>query len=896
MNCLDDVLQGKQGNYIAPFFWQHGEDEKVLRDYMKVIYEANIRAVCIESRPHPDFCGEKWWKDMDALLDEAKRLGMKIWILDDSHFPTGFANGDVKNAPAELHHQYMVYRSLEMCGPAKYLEIEIEEYMKPEAFCEQEFMDDELLAVLGCKVGEEGKLGIPFDLTSQIKDGILRFGLEDGYWKIFIVYLTRNAKGRNDYINFMDKDSCRLLLDAVYEPHYEHYKEYFGTVIAGFFSDEPPVGNVDGYIPSGKIGNPEQILPWSKIAGQKLAEKFGSDNWKRYIPFLWADASDDRAQANIRNAYMDMVTELVEECFSRQNGKWCEEHGVEYIGHMLEDGDGNSDLGPSMGHFFRGLFGQHMAGIDNIGRGVMLGGQNCLRSWSSSCSDEAGFYHYLLGKMGVSHAAIDRKKKGRCMCENFGAYGWQTGTKAMKYMTDHFMVRGVNFFVPHAFSPAPFPDPDCPPHFYAHGENPLYRAFGKLMAYTNRVCHLINGGRACPDVAILYNANGKWAGEALSNIQAAKELTQAQLDFHVIPSDVFDSEKEYETFFDGKKLVVNQNEYNALIISGCNYLEFHAAKFAEKAIEAGYPVLFTEYLPKGIIGAAEEENQKFRELVKKCVVAEKWDLGSTVKKMIRPEITLDGTSFENLTVYHYQNGCHVYLLMNEETDKSFIGTVYVKTKGKALRYYPWENEIVWAEAEQMEDGSKVKLEIKPLELCVLIFEESTIRRETRMEIKPLSEKVTELFSFQVTRVEARGYHGLQLDKEQLYQGEIIEAPFEGMQKRYPDFSGYYFYETEVMLDLKSDYWLEIEDVSEAAEVFVDDTSAGMLLQKPFAFHLPSDRARERCKIRIETATTLERRLHSRGVDTKSMSASQPLSPTGILGKVIIKEVKNDTCQ
>lgn len=77
------LQKGEGGNYIFPFFWQHGETETVLREYMKVIHEANIGAVCVESRPHPDFCGEQWWHDMDIILEEAKRYGMKVWILDD---------------------------------------------------------------------------------------------------------------------------------------------------------------------------------------------------------------------------------------------------------------------------------------------------------------------------------------------------------------------------------------------------------------------------------------------------------------------------------------------------------------------------------------------------------------------------------------------------------------------------------------------------------------------------------------------------------------------------------------------------------------------------------------------------------------------------------------------
>lgn len=55
------------------------------------------------------------------------------------------------------------------------------------------------------------------------------------------------------------------------------------------------------------------------------------------------------------------------------------------------------------------------------------------------------------------------------MCELFGAYGWSEGNRLCKWLADYMLVRGVNHFVPHAFDAAPFPDADCPPHFYAHG-------------------------------------------------------------------------------------------------------------------------------------------------------------------------------------------------------------------------------------------------------------------------------------------------------------------------------------------------------------------------------------------------------------------------------------------
>ncbi len=80
-------------NHIFPLLWMRGEDESILRNEIQKIHECGIGAVCVEARPHEVFCKAGWWHDMDIVIDEAKKHDMKIWILDDKHFPTGYANG-----------------------------------------------------------------------------------------------------------------------------------------------------------------------------------------------------------------------------------------------------------------------------------------------------------------------------------------------------------------------------------------------------------------------------------------------------------------------------------------------------------------------------------------------------------------------------------------------------------------------------------------------------------------------------------------------------------------------------------------------------------------------------------------------------------------------------------
>ena len=167
------LLEGKGGNYIFPFFWQHGETEEVLRTYMRVIHEANIGAVCVESRPHPDFCGEQWWHDMDIILEEAKKYGMKVWILDDSHFPTGYANGAMKDQPLELYRQSITCRQYKgTCGETMMIpkaELEVAEPFEPNMMekmmthnsadgATKQFADDRMLGVYAIRQDGAGRI------------------------------------------------------------------------------------------------------------------------------------------------------------------------------------------------------------------------------------------------------------------------------------------------------------------------------------------------------------------------------------------------------------------------------------------------------------------------------------------------------------------------------------------------------------------------------------------------------------------------------------------------------------------------------------------------------------------------------------------------------------------
>lgn len=885
---IEKLLHHKGGNYILPFFWQHGEDEATLRQYMRVIYESNIRAVCVESRPHPDFCGPQWWHDMDIILDEARKRDMKVWILDDSHFPTGYANGTLKNAPLELHRQSIVCRMID-CNQKASIKISGKMLAHPlpskktlvERMVELRgrkpqptFDDDHLLGVYAIRLDCEGQPDV-VDLSDQGKAGAFVWAVPTGRWRVYILHLSRNFGPHRDYINMMDPESCRLLIDAVYEPHYARYKTDFGKTIAGFFSDEPELGNGHLYQFDNYLGT-DQDLPWSRPLETALNQTMGED-FPKLLPLLWENDADERVTARVRYAYMDAVTRLVETSFSRQIGDWCRAHGVEYIGHLIEDNNQHARTGSSLGHFFRGLAGQHMAGVDVVTRQVLPQEKVDLKRGPLGTYDSE-FYHFALAKLGSSHAAIDPIKKGRAMCEIFGNYGWSEGVRLEKYLADHFLVRGINHYVPHAFSPKKFPDPDCPPHFYADGHDPQYRHFGYLMAYMNRICELINDGRRVSPAAILYHAEAEWTGGSYMLTQKpARLLAEHQIDFDILPQDVFLEKERYHTEI-GKTLCVNGNTYRVLIVPTTRFITEAFARAAIELHEAGFPVWFLDDLPRGICTSLNStREQELLERLQACTVIPIENLLDQLLSHRIPDFSITPASrWMRSLHYRYADGGELYFFVNEGTEV-YRGAAQLKSSGVCYAYNAWDNRLEKIHARQDSENTWVDLEIEPLKSLLVVFD-STMPDETMVEpVKAAGERISLNDGWIRTTCPAKDYPNFQ-------KPGAINLP-DSLAREQPKFSGFVRYERQFQLHEREEVVvLEITDAHEGVEVFVNGQSAGVQIVPPFRFDITHLVREGENSLRIEVATTLERQVGRRGL-LGWLLTPRPSALSGITGDV-----------
>lgn len=879
---IQTLLEGHEKNHMMPFFWQHGEDEATLRKMMAAIDGANCGAVCVESRPHPDFCGPKWWEDMDVILDEARKRNMKVWILDDSHFPTGFANGAVLEAPPELCRKNIFCNTAVIDDTADTSEYNLRELglldaPKPEGLSPMEaafiskpparvFDDDRIVSAVAISESKE-----EIDLLEYIDGERLHWQKPQGSFTIRVVTESGNSGYHRDYINMLDPDSCRLLIDAVYEPHFEHYADDFGKTIVGFFSDEPELGNGFLYNKGNVLGS-RQDLPWCRELSDTLEKSLGQ-NWRNQLYRLWQQ-DESNETAKVHYVYMDAVTKLVRENFSQQIGEWCREHGVKYIGHVIEDDGQHCRTGSSLGHYFRSLRGQDMAGIDDIGGQVLPQGEDQPTVNHMRQPRNGEFYHYGLAKLAQSAAAIEPEKNGDAMCEIFGNYGWQEGVRLEKYLADHFLVRGINYFVPHAFSGKDFPDSDCPPHFYAHGHNPLYRHFGELVTYMNRIATLTESGKHSVSVAVLYHGESEWCdANAMPFEKPLRTLYDNNIDCHVLPADIFSEAEQYGTSLQNP-LKVNDRIYQAFIVPSCSRIPASAANGLARLVESGLPVLFVDRKPCGTC----EGKEGLPEALENCQTVSLSHLAETVRNLGIAAPTLVPAS-DRIRILRIDGDTTMYLFVNEAAE-TYLGEIFLpQENGNCFIYDGWFNHCEPADAISENNGIRLSVTIEPLKSKVVVFGDCT----APLYHAPKIAEEIKLTGWKRSVCEGAEYPN--------FSGETAVSIPDDLAQEQPEFSGFVRYETEFSLEKATTLRLVIEDAAEGVEVFLNGESSGIQIAAPYCYDLEGKDGIN--SLVIEVATTLERQCYPLLEGYRKMLASPPVCGSGLTGEVKLYIAKQD---
>ncbi|MEO0017501.1 MAG: hypothetical protein RLZZ522_784, partial [Verrucomicrobiota bacterium] len=290
----------------GPLYWLHGTETKAeLENELNRVAEGGNGSFTAEARPHNDWLGEGWYRDLDICLAAAKKHDLQMWIFDDYWWPSQMMGGRV---PAAYGSKVLAAAAATVTGPGHHA---------AEGCAGQKF-----IAVLAGREMADGAVdgSTLVDLAGSIRDGKLAWEVPAGKWKVMtFTWAFKGAVGNQQKYISVDgasPDCVDWFIQTVYQPHYNRYKEDFGKTIAGYFYDEP-----------------ETQGDWGSDLPKWMAEH-GIDLKKSLVAYKFKLAGDEQAAG--RYSFLDAFAESWGRTMYGGMTRWCREHHVVSQGHFME--------------------------------------------------------------------------------------------------------------------------------------------------------------------------------------------------------------------------------------------------------------------------------------------------------------------------------------------------------------------------------------------------------------------------------------------------------------------------------------------------------------------------------------------------------------------------------
>ncbi len=536
---------------VGPLFWLHGnETPQRLEMYLGKVAEGGNGSFTAESRPHNDWLGPGWWRDLAICLDAAKKNNLQMWIFDEKFWPSQAVAGRV---PPRYAAKRLAAAALDVIGPSR--------------FTAQGYSGPQYIAAVAGRIVAEGRIDgrSLVDLAPYIRGGKLAWRVPAGRWKVMkfsYVQAPPLLQSGQLAVDGASKDCVDWFLQTVYQPHYDHFKADFGKTIRGFFFDEP-----------------ETPGDWGTELNATLAE--WKVDWKKaYVAYKFALAGEEQIAAKYQ--YVDALAETWGRTMYGGMSDWCQKRGVESHGHFMEHAMLYVRPEFCAGDMTRLQKYASQGGIDAVFSQFAIGKR---AAYDAPC--------WQTPKIASSISHVFGKRDDVAMVEIFGARGQNLAYSEMKWWADHMQVSGINFLIPHSFNPRSPYDTDCPPYFYNGGFEPRWPLYRVWANYVARLSLMLTGGRHVCPVAILFGGNTLQVGKAVTPEDLTSALQDAQYDSDWLPFEAFESQAAIE----GKAIKLHGERYRALVVPPVEVIPYASLAKAKEFFEAGGVVVGYGFLP-----------------------------------------------------------------------------------------------------------------------------------------------------------------------------------------------------------------------------------------------------------------------------------------------------------
>ncbi|MCX6872728.1 MAG: glycosyl hydrolase [Verrucomicrobia bacterium] len=533
----------------GPLFWMHGTESKEdLEKELNHVADGGNGSFIAESRPHNDWLGEGWYRDLGICLTAAKKHDLQLWIFDDYWFPSQMMGGRV---PAQYGTKVLNAAAITVTGP-----------MRHEA---EGCLGETFITVLAGKETADGSVdGTSLvDLGTSIRNGKLAWDVPAGQWKVMtFTWAFKEVTGadwKKIMVDGASSDCVEWFIKTVYQPHYDRFKDDFGKTIVGFFYDEPYTQG-----------------DWGSDLPKWMAEH-NIDIKKVLVAYKFKLAGEEQVAG--RYQFLNTFAESWGRTMYGGMSRWCREHQVISQGHFMEHNC--FDRGQNAGNVMQLMKYSDRGGIDLVIHGLYPG-QRPLGMYQTP--KIASSVSHIYGKEGNDDVAFS---------EVYGGYDQKLTYPNMKWLADWHQVRGVNFLIPHSFNPkAPFDD-DFPPYFNNGGFEPRWPLYRVWADYTSRLSLMLTGGRHVCPVALVHVGQSYHVGKTIRPEDMTSALQDALYDCDWLPYDAWEDLSR----IDGRLIRLRNEDYRVLVLPATEVIPWKTLAKAKEFLDAGGVVMGYGILP-----------------------------------------------------------------------------------------------------------------------------------------------------------------------------------------------------------------------------------------------------------------------------------------------------------
>lgn len=672
---LADNFQAPPVEYSMTFYWGwDGEitEEVIARD-LDAFKARGVHIVTLESGYDmgSPYLSPQWLEMVKRTVEMARARDMRVWIVDEGKYPSGFAGGKFTTDAPELRMKALVV--------ADQLEVSGNETLS------RKLSDDVVSAIAINQADSSNQI-------LKIQSGKLQWTAPEGKWHVLFIKHdfrssptravnnpTRGKDPSNSLCDYLDPAATRKFIEFTHEEHKKRVGPEFGKTVLGFRGDEPDY-SIRG-------------IPWTPKIFEIFKQSKGYDVQPYVASFFTGKPTEE--QKRIKADYWHVWSDLFGTNFFQVQADWCAQNNLEYLVHLNKE-DNMMELVAHEGDFFECMRHVQMPGVDAI--------------WNQIWPDDGKVTDYPKYASSASHVY----GKPRSFTESFAAYRTQPTVAQAKWVLDYQLVRGINM-VEVMFVPASTRGKLGLSGWNATEEFPL------VAKYIHRACYLLSQGRPAATVAVYHPTTSLWLGNEASDkntLQLMQQLLEMQRDFDFVDETALSSTMQLEN---GKFKNLSGQTFSTVLISSAEAISKQALNRLKSFAASGGKVVFLGIEPSLVIEKTFRDAKATEDLTWAVLESSGELTPDVINALPEPDVKLDKAAAEIKYVHRKLADADLYFFFNESTEQK-VRNVTLAGNGQVQEWDAMTGKTNILDTISSENGLiTLSLDLKPYETKFIII-------------------------------------------------------------------------------------------------------------------------------------------------------------------------------